>query len=466
MHALDRLRGYYVRSPRWVQSTGGRLLSLAPPSLQYGKSFRNMQADIVRSEWDSGFVDDRVVGSLRALVARAKTTPYYAESLAAVDAATLTPADLAMLPIVTRGTVRHNIDRMLAVPQHHLDASMTSGTSETSLTVYLDKDRSVREWAFVTNAWRAAGYRLGDRRAVLRSAHALQNGRSRYWAWEPGARELRLSPYRMVPPVMDEYLELIARFRIAFLHGYSSAITLLAKHASRVGWSPPATLRGVLPVSESLFSYQRRIVREGFGPIPIVPFYGLTEKVAFAAEVPDAPDTYEFEPLYGIAEVVGPDGRHLAPGQRGQLVGTGFVSTGMPFVRYYTGDLATVVQLPTSGNCRRLRVTDLVSVNRQAYLVTAEGGLMTTTVAYPFNTVVREYQFVQHVPGRATLRVVPEAGTTQQQLEAASRRMSINSDGLLTLHVEVVDEIPTTARGKRLYIEQHLDLADYGLPDE
>ena len=45
---------------------------------------------------------------------------------------------------------------------------------------------------------------------------------------------------------MDDYLSLIARFRCAFIYGYPSAITVLAAHARAVGWTTPATLKGVL----------------------------------------------------------------------------------------------------------------------------------------------------------------------------------------------------------------------------
>jgi phenylacetate-CoA ligase len=380
-----------------------------------------------------------------------------------VDAASATPADLGALPVVTRGIVRDNVDDMLAMPKQRLDEAMTSGSSDAALTVYLDKDRSVREWAFVTHAWRAAGFRLGDRRAVMRG-HLLRGAQSRYWSWEPGTRELRLSPLRLVPSIMDEYLDLIARFRVAFLHGYPSAITLLAAHARRVGWQPPTTLRGVLPISESLLPHQRAIIRDGFGPLPVVPFYGLTEKVAFACEVPDEPDVYEFEPLYGITEILGRDGRWVGTGQRGRLVGTGFLSTGMPLVRYFTGDLATVVRHPSAENCWRLRVTDLVSAKRQFYLVTAEGGLAPRT-GLTHNDVARDYQFVQWEPGRAILRLVPEPGVTQRDLDVFVETVRVDSDGLLTYETEIVNEIPATSRGKRVFIEQHLDLAKYGLPD-
>ena len=136
----------------------------------------------------------------------------------------------------------------------------------------------------------------------------------------------------------------------------------------------------------------------------------------------------------------------------------------MPFVRYFTGDLATVVRRPSSNNCWRLRVTDLVATNRQASVVTGEGGLVPTTFSYPYNELVREKQFVQHVPGRVTVRVVPETGVSRQDLEVVSRYISAKSDGVLTFDVEILDELPTTSRGKRLYVEQHLDLAAYGLP--
>jgi phenylacetate-CoA ligase len=467
MPALDRLRGYYLHSPRWVQSGGGRLLSVVPPRILYGRTFRGLQADLDRARRDASFVERHVQATLRVMLTRARTTPYYGELLEHIDVRSATTADLARLPILTRDTVRRETERMLCVSKSRLDEARTSGTSQASLSVYLDRDRSVKEWAFVTDVWSRCGYRLTDRRAVLRHGHDdFHSIRAKYWLWEPGTRELRLSPLRMVPNVMDEYLELLRRFRIAYVHGYPSAISLLAAHAARVGWSVPATLKGVLPISESLLPHQRATIREGFGPLAIQPFYGLTEKVAFAGEITDDPGDYEFEPLYGLAEVVDAGGHHLGPGQRGRLIGTGFISTGMPLIRYDTGDLATVVELPSAGNCWRLRARDLVSAYAQDYLVTDEGGLVPATAMPTSIGLVREYQYVQSAAGHATLRVVPEDGVTLAQLEPIARTIGSLTDGLMSVDIEIVDEIPTTARGKRKFVEQHLDLSAFGSADE
>jgi phenylacetate-CoA ligase len=265
---------------------------------------------------------------------------------------------------------------------------------------------------------------------------------------------------------MDEYLALIRRYRIAWIHGYPSAITLLARHAARIGWSAPRRLKGILPISESLLPEQRETIRRAFGDLPIVRFYGLTEKVAFAGEVPGCLDHYEFEPLYGVAEVVDEAGSPVAAGERGRIVGTGFVSTGMPLIRYDTGDQATVVEHARADNCWRLRVTGLHSVYKQDYLVTEEGGLVTPTIAYIYTNLVQDYQFTQTEPGRAELRIVPAHGVSREELEFVAPKMATVSDGLMHVNVEIVDEIPAGPRGKRRVVLQHLDLTAYGGPDQ
>jgi phenylacetate-CoA ligase len=372
------------------------------------------------------------------------------------------------LPVLTKEQIRQGAERMLAVPRAELDEVTTGGTSSmVPLTFYLDRDRSVKEWAFLTSLWGRIGYRPGDRLGVLgyRGVTHLAGAATRPWAWEPGTRELRLSPFRMVPAVMDEYLRLIEHYRVAYMYAYPSAISLLAAHARAKRWTPPRTLRGILLMSEALRPHQREVIDEGFSGLPVLCGYGLSEKVAIAGELPEHPDEYEFEPLYGYAELVDDEGRVIRePGRRGRLIGTGFISFGMPMIRYDTGDLATLVRSPSREDCWRLQVRDITSRHSQDYLVTGEGGLIAHTVVYPHNRVVRECQFVQEEPGRAVLRLVPEEGASREELEDIVRAVHARADGLLKVELEVVDEIPGTGRGKKLVVIQRLDLSGFGSP--
>ena len=112
----------------------------------------------------------------------------------------------------------------------------------------------------------------------------------------------------MTAPRMDLYLDMIDRRGIAYLHGYPSAIEILCRHMWRTGRRPRVAIRGVFPISEPLYGYQRDIIRAVLPEAAIAPFYGLSERVLFAAELPGVDGEYAFEPLYGHAELLDESG--------------------------------------------------------------------------------------------------------------------------------------------------------------
>ena len=214
-----------------------------------------------------------------------------------------------------------------------MDEVMTGGTSSgVQASFDLDRDRSVKEWAFLTHLWQRCGYRPGNRLAVLgyRGVTHLSSPSSRPWAWEPGTRELRLSPFRMVPPVMDGYLALLAHYRIAFVYGYPSAISILGAHARNVGWSPPKSLRGVLFMSELIRPSQCATIREGFGPLPLLARYGLSERWRSQGRSQAVRASTSSSRSTGSQSFWTQPAVPLGTRPAGTLVGTGLISMGMP----------------------------------------------------------------------------------------------------------------------------------------
>ena len=449
-----------------------RLLGYAPRELVYGSSFRRCQALVIRSETDGSFVRAFQTGALRALLASALGgSSFYRERLpAGLDPAAFSVEDLADLPVLDRRDVARNCERMLVVPFSRVDDITTGGSSGVPLRVFLDRDRSPREWAFDTRVWMRAGYRLGSRRAVLRGLHIAKVD-AQPWEWESGLRELRLSPFHLTETHLRRYLELLEHYRVGYLHGYPSAMTILARHAQRIGWQPPNSFKGILPISEPLFTHQRELFRAVFHDPVIAPFYGLSEKVCMAGEVARHEGMYEFEPLYGIAELVGQDDKPIErPGEVGRIVGTGLLSTGMPLIRYDTGDTARLVGLPAPENCYRLRVDQIAGRWGREFLVAASGALLSTAainVHSPAYALVREFQFYQDMPGEAVLRLAPVPGVSADEARSLATEMQQKVGRGLQIREEFVDEIPTTSRGKRPLVDQRLDLADFGpLPFE
>ncbi len=465
MGALDQLRTMYVKSPPWLRKAAAQFLQLLPPEMQYGKSYAKTREAIVRSRNDANFVQGWQAEKATELLRGAMNAPYYRELFGKRGITEPKATDLKRLPVLNKDIVRaHELTDFLAVPVSQLDLVSSSGSSGKPFSLYLDKDRSVREWAYINSVWAEIGYKPGHVRAVLRDMRADVSGKAEPWSYDPALRELKLSTVQLTPAEMNKYLEQLAVYKVNFIHGYPSAIFTLALHAERVGWKPPSSLLGILPISEVMFGEQRELISRVFGNVPIQAFYGLSEKVAFAGEVSKEiageQGVYEFEPLYGITEILDDDDQPVSVGQTGRLVSTGLLCKGMPMIRYDTGDRATLVQLPTAENNYCLRAKGIGSKWVQAYLVGLSGAtipltaLVTPKDEYGF---IKDMQYYQDTPGIVKLRILPnDASVTVSRFDRIVRETAQNTRNDIKILVELVSEIPANSRGKRKFVEQSL----------
>ncbi|MEH3147862.1 MAG: CoF synthetase [Methylobacterium frigidaeris] len=464
MNALDVARGAYARLPLETRLGLGRVLRHLPVSLKYGGTYRSWRRRIVRAAGDPAFAWQQQEAALLGVVARARDlSQAHRQRLAPVlgdgplDAASLRAA-WARIPILTSREVVAGNHRLCTVDPATLDECFTGGSSGRPVRFLLDRGRSPVEYAFVHAAWARAGFHPRDVRAVFRGVEIRDPSRMHD---EPALGELRCSVFHLSDPVMAGYLAEIRRRGIAFLHGYPSALSIFAAYILRAH-GPLAQIRGVLPISERIPAPFRATLARAFPGAVLAPFYGLSEKAAFATEVPGEPDAYVFDPLYGYTEIVDAAGAPLTrPGERGRLVSTGLLFPGMPLIRYETGDEAEIVAPPGPENGGRLTVRAIVPRHGHEYLVGRSGILVPLSGMLQVDEEifsVGEFQFVQDEPGRVTLRVVPRGGTVPDftgYLLRANRKAA----GELDLRLEIVDGIPTTVRGKRKFIDQRLTVA-------
>jgi phenylacetate-CoA ligase len=461
MSLADAARGAYARAPLWLRSTAGQLMAQVPTDVLYGPAYRSVSSDIDRAATDERFCASRRERLLRDALIRASRATAYSSRLATIDLEDVRPFDvLERLPVLERAAVAHDPAAYLCRPAASMDLVTTGGTGGTPLSFYLDRDRSPREWAFINAVWSAAGYRPGDRRAVLRGIEF--GGRGRTSSWDPALRELALSPFELTNDVMSQHLELLTTYRIQWIHGYPSAVSALCAFGANVHWQPPETMKGVLLISEPVYAHQRHLIQNVLPGRPILPFYGQSERVAIAREMASAPDTYEFEPLYGIAELLDDYGQRVATqGGRGRLVGTGFISRGMPLLRYDTGDSAELVEHPGPANGHRLIVRSIWGRWPQEFLVGRAGNLISMTALNIHSTAystVRQFQFYQDTPGVAVMRVVPLDDGDTSPGELLLREFAAKVSRVLELRVQVVSSLETTIRGKQAFIDQRLPI--------
>lgn len=472
MSILDVARGAYVRSPAVVRRSLQPLLALVPTDLKYGRTYRQTRAQIAAAEADPQLANRLHLERLRALLIKARAgSPFYRALIdeafgEGADLTTIVPADLRRLPIQTRCTLTKAGEAALAEPRARLDESHTSGSNaEAPFTFFLDKDRSAREIAFVHDIWSRSGFEPGTAKAVLRGFR-LPDLQGEVHEWVSVLQELRLSVFPMSPKDAALYLDLIDERQIRYIYGYTSGIELFCRHLMRLGRRPRLPILGILPISEPLYPHQRRLFTSMLGAeVKIVPFYGLSEKALFAAEAAGRPDIYDFQPLYGVAELVDDGGQPVTrPGREGRLIGTGFLSTGMPFIRYDTQDRARLVELPTPENGQRLRVEGIMPRRKPDFLIGRSGERIVTTDLTPADPAffhgIEELQFYQDAPGRSTIRYILSSDGAVADIERMRDDLNQKAEGKLAFDIEAVTRLATPT-GKRAFIDQRLDVADY-----
>jgi phenylacetate-coenzyme A ligase PaaK-like adenylate-forming protein len=469
MIGLDRIRTAYVHAPPSIRRRISPLLLAIPLRYRFGRTFVTYRALIKRSRVDLDFVATWRRDRLRTIVQTAVlNAPHYQRVFAGTDLAPSTlnsfcVSDLARFPVLTKEEVRGNARDFLTCPVDELDQVTTSGSTSTPFSLYLEKDRSAKEWAFVQDSWSKIGFEPRCVRAVFKGFH-LSDADKVPWEFEPALGELRLSPFHLTDTWMQNYCALIIRYDATYLQGYPSLMFIFANFVLRTGRKDISDrISGIISASEILFPHQRELISEAFPRATITSYYGMSEKVLFGSELVDKPGTFEIEPLYGIAELLNDKGDQVVqPGEIGRIIGTGLLFVGMPLIRYDTGDRAILVEAPTEKNLFRMTIKDITSWRSQEYFVGSDGRLIPMTAVNVHSksfVKMAAFQFHQSKPGKATLKIVPALGCGKSDVVSYVNEISDKVGTSLTFDIEIVDQLPQNTRGKTKYIDQDIDIS-------
>lgn len=122
------------------------------------------------------------------------------------------------------------------------------------------------------------------------------------------------------------------------IKGSPSAILKFCRVARLRGLSFSLNVKGICLTGE-LFTQEEKKEISVFFHCPVYGLYCHPESSIFAVQAPDS-EAYLCNPLYGFTEVLDKNCKHVGIGETGEIVVTGFIEHGLPFIRYKTGDLA------------------------------------------------------------------------------------------------------------------------------
>lgn len=443
----------FDRSPRWLQ----RLLVNAEAARRERFRRHGDYARLVAEHDPAWYAQPREVQDafqvaqlnqqLRAVRAQ---VPHYRATLPDITIYTLD--DLRRLPVVEKDAVRASLPAFVSerVPRRDLWARKTSGSTGAPLTFYTDRETTRIQQAAADAMLAAYGCRFGERRARFSGAYVAPYERAAppFWIWIDRYRQLQCSAYHLAPRFFPAYLQALREARVAYGTGYPTAWHLLAGYILESGAAPPP-LRAIITDSEGITFEQQDAVERAFG-CPVYQTYGAGETGQIAWQCRHR--RYHVLGRAVVLEVLDPHDRPVRPGETGHLVATTLAGPSTPFVRYRTGDLATLADddcpcglhslslLAIEGRLDdRLRTPDGRWVGRLSHVTKPGVG-------------IAESQIVQTAPDRVVIRVVPGPGFDPRSMAAVVAAAHRYLGDSVAVSWEQVERLPRTRSGKLRHV--------------
>ena len=255
-------------------------------------------------------------------------------------------------------------------------------------------------------------------------------------------------------PVAQQ-LEWLTRRKVPYLQTVPSNALELA-YAATPQEARQLAIEFIFGIGETVSNHSRELIRERLGA-RLAGIYSCKEVGFIATECPAAPH-YHVVAENAVVDIVGDDGRPVAPGELGRVVLTGLYNYAMPFIRYAIGDVASWATAPCQCG-RSLPVIAQVEGRTRSAFVFRDGKRMwprswdarDMRAFVPF----REFQMVQLDHERIEFRYVPDGSGRAPDLEGLAAFAHARLHPSVEIILVPLDALPRGPSGK---FEQFLSL--------
>ena len=352
-------------------------------------------------------------------------------------------------PILEKEAVRRNPNAFIADDRkisslYHLH---TSGTTGKPIELWRGRETS-RNWYALfearTRGWQ--GIAREQRWAIFggQLVAPFAQRRPPFWVWNTALNQLYMSSYHLSPEFSDAYLMALAKYKVRYLVGYTSALFALAQSVVRSG-RPRTPMEAVITNAEPLFEYQRETISNAFA-CAVRETYGMTELVAAASECRHG--CLHLWPEAGVVETLDGDGNEVR-GRSSDLICTGLINDDMPLIRYRVGDRGTLPEAEKACDCGRgLPQIESIDGRADEVVITRDGRRVgRLDPVFKGGLPLIEAQIVQQTVEKIVVRFVPAEDYTPAAGQLIISRLR-ERVGPVDVKLEAVRRIPRGANGK------------------
>ncbi|MDL2336238.1 MAG: phenylacetate--CoA ligase family protein [Pseudomonadota bacterium] len=365
--------------------------------------------------------------------------------------------DLQALPLLDKPTIRAHTDAMKHQHARGLARFNTGGSSGEPLIFFIGNERVSHDVAAKWRATRWWGVDIGDPEIVVWGSPIELGSQDRVRAWRDKLLRTELLPaFEMSESRLDGFVAAIRRRKPKMLFGYPSALSHIANHAVKRGQGmDDLGIKVAFVTSERLYDEQRSTISRVFG-CPVANGYGGRDAGFIAHQCPQGGMHLTAEDL--VVEIVGREGRVLAPGQSGEIVVTHLATGDFPFIRYRTGDVATL----SSERCacgRGLPLIEKIEGRTTDFVVAVDGTVLHgLALIYVLRDLpgVRQFKIIQETLLRVRILVVTDDDFDQNCVSGIREKVRARLGNPVEITVEQVEKILPERSGKYRYVVSHV----------
>jgi phenylacetate-CoA ligase len=431
--------------------------------VKLGRKYFAVLDQLERSQWlsEDGFRELQNE-KLRTVVQHAyANVPYYRrvfDSLHLRTSDIRTVDDLPKIPLLSKEELRANHADLIArnISRRVLASGWTTGSTGTPINALRTMDSIIFEHATIWRQRRWAGTDVEDRKAAVwgtiwddviipsASKHVPP-----YWRYNAADRQMLFSYYHMTDNTLGLYIDALEKFKPTFIEGFPSTLLILAQYLKKADRILP--LRAVFTSSEPLYAVHREQIERRFDT-KIFDHYGQAERVAYATECEHHRGLH-VNPEYGIVEIQ-KNGDPVAPGETGEIVGTGLNNSAMPLLRYKTGDLASLGNQPCACG-RKMPLLQAVEGRLADSIITKEGIMIPGNgIMGAFHGIdnIRASQVVQEDLENVIVRIVKEDRARDVNLAHLRRNLESSLGRRIRLEFQMVESLDLEGLTKRPWV--------------
>ncbi|MEE9361046.1 MAG: hypothetical protein V3U92_00445 [Cellulophaga sp.] len=369
--------------------------------------------------------------------------------------------DLKKIPFLSKEIIKNNPSALISkkFSKKYLSKKNTGGSTGEPLVFYSNTHSGLIDYGHHTYLCSLMGHKKGDVILACGGFSIPQELRDNNVFWKKMRKGNSFGDYIFSVLYLNDanisiYIDKLIKLKPNILRGYPSFFDSIANYILKNEIELNFKIKGIILTAEMCSKNQQENIEKAFSSMVYFE-YGHTE-ISLYCYTKDNTYTYQSSPIYGYIEVLNDDDTETKIGEIGNIVATGFINTGMPFIRYRTGDLAKIVS--RNGGVVQLKP---IYGRLQDYII-SKNNVKTYLTSLIFGqhfqafSNIEKWQIIQDKANKIEILIIKGANYSQNdELEIYDKIRKVVA---LEITFKYVNSIPITKGGKHLFLKQNIKI--------